>query len=142
MTAQSWSGWYRDSHGSDALVISAVERQLRTRIRGVDYVGFSFDSFEPVGDSGPEGTGLLSDCVLEWDMPLPVVAADSISQQGTLSCLLALRRPSTDLGVTLHYGGTSYVSGNDQGDFGAALTLIQEQLPPGTCLRTPFAVAV
>jgi hypothetical protein len=123
-------------------VISAVERQLRTRIRGVDYAGPSFDSFEPVGGTGQEGAGQLSDCVLEWDMPLPVVDADSTSQQGTLSCLLALRRPATDLGVTLHYGGTSYVSGNDQGDFGAALVLIQEQLPPGATFQTPFTVGV
>lgn len=142
MTPQSWAGWYRDSHGSDALVISAVEQQLRTRIRGVDYVGASFDSFAPVGDPRPEGGGPLSDCVLEWDMPLPVVSADSTAQQGTLSCLLALRRPDTDLGVTLHYGGTSYVSGNDQGDFGAALALIQEQLPSGATLQTPFAAGV
>ncbi|MCX4548301.1 DUF6304 family protein [Streptomyces sp. NBC_01387] len=142
MTPQSWAGWYRDSHGSDALVISAVERQLRTRIRGVDYAGTSFDSFAPVDGARPEGGGPLSDCVLEWDMPLPVVAEDSTAQQATLSCLLALRRPATDLGVTLHYGGTSYVSGNDQGDFGAALALIQEQLPPGATLQAPFTAAV
>ncbi|WP_328536762.1 DUF6304 family protein [Streptomyces sp. NBC_00344] len=142
MTPQSWAGWYRDSHGSDALVISAVEQQLHTRIRGVDYAGASFDSLEPVDGTRSEGVGPLSDCVLEWDMPLPVVAADSTAQQATLSCLLALRRPSTDLGVTLHYGGTSYVSGNDQGDFGAALALIQEQLPSGATLQVPFTAGV
>jgi hypothetical protein len=134
MTAQSWAGWYRDHHGSEAFVITVEGRQLHTRIRGVEYAGNSFDVLAPA-------TGIpLSDCVLEWDMPLPVRSAEGEVHQATLSCLLALRRPDTDLGLTLHYGGAGYTAGNNDGDFGAALALIQEQLPPGATLQAPFTV--
>ncbi|MEV0093459.1 DUF6304 family protein [Streptomyces sp. NPDC050738] len=143
MTAQSWAGWYRDRHGSEAFVITVEGRQLHTSIRGVEYVGDSFDALAPARDiSAAAGDGALGDCVLEWDMPLPVLSTGGEVHQATLSCLLALRRPDTDLGVTLHSGGARYSAGNNDGDFGAALALIQEQLPPGSSLQAPFTVNV
>ncbi|MFI1395059.1 DUF6304 family protein [Streptomyces sp. NPDC020681] len=143
-STEVWAGWYRDRRGAEAVTIaahiSAQGRQLRTRIRGVEYQGASFAALRPV-----EGGGLLSSCVLEWDMPLPVHSAGTV-QRATLSSLLTLGEPRpegsldrSDLNLTLHYGGAAYESGVASGDFGDALALIQEQLPPGAELvfQTP-----
>ncbi|MCX4819302.1 DUF6304 family protein [Streptomyces sp. NBC_01142] len=132
-STEVWAGWYRDRRGAEAFTIAASGRQLRTAIRGVEYEGAAFAALEPVGDGG-----VLSSCVLEWDMPLPVHAADGVVQLATLSCLLTLGEPQpdglldrADLNLTLHYGGTAYESGVAGGDFGDALSRIGRQLPPG-----------
>jgi hypothetical protein len=139
-STEVWAGWYRDRAGAEAFTIAASGRQLRTRIRDVEYEGATFAALRAVG-----GVGVLSSCVLEWDMPLPV-QADGAVQQATLSCLLTLGEPQqdgsldrADLNLTLHYGGTAYESGVAGGDFGDALGSIQKQLPPGAefSLRTP-----
>lgn len=132
-STEVWAGWYRDRRGAEAVTIAASGRQLRTRIRGIEYEGVAFAALEPVGDGG-----VLSSCVLEWDMPLPVHSADGAVQQATLSCLLTLGEPQSDgpldradLNLTLHYGGTAYESGAAGGDFGDALSRIRRLLPPG-----------
>jgi hypothetical protein len=132
-STEVWAGWYRDRRGTEAVTIAASGRQLCTRIRGVEYIGAAFAALEPVGDAG-----VLSSCVLEWDMPLPVHSADGAVQQATLSCLLTLGEPQSDgqldradLNLTLHYGGAAYESGVAGGDFGDALSRIRRQLPPG-----------
>ncbi|GGZ30837.1 hypothetical protein GCM10010387_25680 [Streptomyces inusitatus] len=86
--------------------------------------------------------GVLSSCVLEWDIPLPVHAGGSV-ERATLSCLLTLGelRPEgsldrADLNLTLHYGGAAYESGVAGGDFDDALDRIQKQLPDGAELAT------
>lgn len=139
-STEVWAGWYRDRAGAEAFTIAASGRQLRMRIRDVEYEGATFAALRAVG-----AAGVLSSCVLEWDMPLPV-HADGAVQQATLSCLLTLGEPQqdgsldrADLNLTLHYGGTAYESGVAGGDFGDALGSIQKQLPPGAefSLRTP-----
>ncbi|MET7620849.1 DUF6304 family protein [Streptomyces sp. NPDC005408] len=139
-STEVWAGWYRDRTGAEAVTIAAIGRQLRTRIRGVEYEGATFAALEPVG-----ADGVLSSCVLEWDMPMPV-HSDGTVQQATLSCLLTLGEPQqdglldrADLNLTLHYGGTAYESGVAGGDFGDALSRIEKQLPPGAEFgtRTP-----
>ncbi|HET6353261.1 DUF6304 family protein [Streptomyces sp.] len=140
-STEVWAGWYRDRTGAEAVTIAASGRQLRTRIKGVEYEGETFAALEPVG-----ADGVLSSCVLEWDMPLPV-QSDGRVEQATLSCLLTLGEPPqdggpldrADLNLTLHYGGAAYESGVAGGDFGDALSRIRRQLPPGAefVVQTP-----
>ncbi|MBD0747574.1 DUF6304 family protein [Streptomyces sp. CBMA152] len=142
MTPQSWAGWYRDRHGSEALTITADGAHLRTRIRGVDFAGAGFDSLGPVAVPGiPSESsfaldgGTLRDFVLEWDMPVPVASDDGAVQHATLSCLLSLKPPEPEVGLALHLGGAVYASGRAELDFGSVLDDIRRQLPSGARLQ-------
>ncbi|MEE1757290.1 DUF6304 family protein [Streptomyces sp. SP18CS02] len=134
-STEVWTGWYRDRRGAEAIVITADGRRIATRIRGVEYTGGAgFAALRAAEESG----GLpLAGCVLEWDLPLPVVV-DGTPQQAGLSCLLALGEALSDgspervdLQLTLHCGGAAYESGLAGGDFDQALDRILRQLPPG-----------
>ncbi|MEU8565924.1 DUF6304 family protein [Streptomyces cyaneofuscatus] len=146
MTDESWAGWYRDRGGSESVVLTTDGQQLRIRIRGVDFEGESFDDLAPVSGTPPESgmfalaDGALTDCVLEWDLPLPVLV-DGTLRQATLGCLLSLRRVDPDLYLTLHLDGAAYESARAESDFAAALTAIQRILPDGIQLQTCIACA-
>lgn len=99
---------------------------MRTEVRGVAYQGADFATLGPVG-GGPD----LAACVMEWDMPLRVLASGN-PQQATLSCLLTLGDKGPELSLTLHWGGTSYASGIAGGGFEEALVRIGHQLPADT----------
>ncbi|MEU3600052.1 DUF6304 family protein [Streptomyces sp. NPDC006798] len=142
-STEVWAGWYRDRRGAEAVTIAARGRQLCTRIRGVEYEGAAFAALEAAGTGG-----LLSSCVLEWDMPLPV-HADGVVHRATLSCLLTLGEPRpdgaldrADLNLTLLYGGAAFEAGVAGGDFEDALDRLQRQLPQGAELgvRAPADV--
>jgi hypothetical protein len=146
MTDESWAGWYRDRHGSAAVILTTDGQQLRIRVRGTDFEGVSFDSLGPVAGVPPEEgvfdlvDGALSDCVLEWDLPIPVLVSGTL-RQATLSCLLSLRRADPDLYLALHLDGAVYESNRAEGDFAAALATVQRILPPGIHLQTCIACA-
>ncbi|MFF1839899.1 DUF6304 family protein [Streptomyces sp. NPDC058231] len=146
MTDESWAGWYRDRQGSEAMILTTDGQQLRIRIRGVDFEGESFDGLAPSSGRPPEdgafalADGALTDCVLEWDLPLPVVS-DGTAHQATLSCLLSLRRADADLHLELHLGGAVFSSRRAEPDFATALETIQRILPPGVRLQTCIACA-
>ncbi|GAA3391057.1 DUF6304 family protein [Streptomyces roseoviridis] len=125
-STEVWTGWYRDRRGAEAIVITAAGSHVATRIRGIEYTGATFDALRAADEGGQALTG----CVLEWDLPLPVVA-DGVTQQATLSCLLTLGERA-DLSLTLHYGGAVFASGIAGGDFEEALGRVRRQLPPGT----------
>ncbi|MFC8272655.1 DUF6304 family protein [Streptomyces sp. NPDC057271] len=127
-STEVWTGWYRDRSGAEAIVITVDGRQVSARIRGVEYTGASFAALR-AGEAAEKGGEALTGCVLEWDLPLPVVV-DGAAQQATLSCLLALGERA-DLSLTLHYGGTAYESGIAGGDFEEALDRVRRQLPEG-----------
>ncbi|GGT39252.1 hypothetical protein GCM10014713_36150 [Streptomyces purpureus] len=118
-----WTGWYRDRRGAEAIVITAGGRRVATRIRGIEYEGADFAALRAA-----DGTA-LNGCVLEWDLPLPVVTGGT-AQPATLSCLLTVS-DRVDLNLTLHCGGTAYESGIAGGGFDEALARIARQLPPG-----------
>ncbi|MER5961119.1 DUF6304 family protein [Streptomyces sp. NPDC002057] len=124
-STEVWTGWYRDRSGAEAIVITADGRHVATRIRGVEYTGESFAALSAAEESGQALTG----CVLEWDLPLPVVL-DGAAQQATLACLLTLGERA-DLSLTLHYGGAAFESCVAGGDFDGALERVRRQLPPG-----------
>ncbi|WP_299528927.1 DUF6304 family protein [uncultured Streptomyces sp.] len=151
MTDESWAGWYRDRDGSVAVTLSTDGRRLRLRIRGTEFTGESFDALRPtpgtpLGGGPPEAgapttaDGVLTDCVLEWDLQLPVVV-DGTERRTTLSCLLSLRRADPDLHLALHLDGAVYESQRAERDFAAALAAIQRLLPSGVRLRTCIACA-
>uniref|UniRef100_A0AAU2VMW5 DUF6304 family protein n=1 Tax=Streptomyces sp. NBC_00008 TaxID=2903610 RepID=A0AAU2VMW5_9ACTN len=146
MTDESWAGWYRDRQGSDAVILTTDGQQLRLRIRGVDFEGESFDGLRPAAGTPDQGEmfaladGVLNDCVLEWDLPFPVVA-DGVPEQARLSCLLSLRRPDPYLYLELQFGGAGFRSHRAESDFGSALATIQRVLPPGVRLQTCIACA-
>ena len=123
-STEVWTGWYRDRSGAEAIVITATGRHVTTRIRGVEYTGATFAAL-----SAADGGQALGGCVMEWDLPLPVVM-DGVAQQATLSCLLTLGERS-DLSLTLHYGGAAFESCVAGGDFEGALERVRRQLPPG-----------
>ncbi|MGW5423063.1 DUF6304 family protein [Streptomyces sp. NPDC003943] len=125
-STEVWTGWYRDRRGAEAIVITADGSHVATRIRGIEYTGASFAALS----AADEGGQALGGCVLEWDLPLPVVA-DGVTQQATLSCLLTLG-DRADLSLTLHYAGAAFESGIAGGDFEEALARVRRQLPPGT----------
>ncbi|MGW4201511.1 DUF6304 family protein [Streptomyces sp. NPDC004726] len=142
-STEVWAGWYRDRRGAEAVTIAARGRQLCTRVRGVEYEGAAFAALEAIGVEG-----VLSSCVLEWDMPLPVHAEGEL-HRAALSCLLTLGEPQpdgsldrADLNLTLHYRGAAFESGVAGGDFDDALDRLQKQLPFGAELgvRTPADV--
>lgn len=134
-STEVWTGWYRDRRGAEAIVITAGGGQVAARIRGIEYTGASFATLRADGGAGEA----LTNCVLEWDLPLPVVS-DGTPQQATLSCLLALGERA-DLNLTLHYGGAAYESGIAGADFDEALDRVRRQLPPGAELGRPAPAA-
>ncbi|MFE4332683.1 MULTISPECIES: DUF6304 family protein [unclassified Streptomyces] len=146
MTDESWAGWYRDRQGSDAVILTTDGQQLRLRTRGVDFEGESFDCLTPVAGTPPADDlfalvdGALGDCVLEWDLPLPVLWDGSV-HQATLSSLLSLRRPDPYLYLELQFGGAAYRSHRAESDFASALATIQRALPPDVRLQTCIACA-
>ncbi|MFF9841708.1 DUF6304 family protein [Streptomyces sp. NPDC020422] len=125
-STEVWTGWYRDRLGAEAITIAADGGHVATRIRGIEYTGASFAELR----AADEGGQVLTGCVLEWDLPLPVVT-DGAAQQATLSCLLTLAERA-DLSLTLHYGGAAFESGIAGCDFEEALARVRRQLPPGT----------
>ncbi|MFF9911726.1 DUF6304 family protein [Streptomyces sp. NPDC013457] len=130
-STEVWTGWYRDRNGAEAIVITVDGRQVSARIRGVEYTGASFAALRAAGtaDAAEKNGEALTGCVLEWDLPLPVVL-EGATQQATLCCLLTLGERA-DLSLTLHYGGTAYESGIAGGDFEEALDRVRRQLPQG-----------
>ncbi|AJF67227.1 DUF6304 family protein [Streptomyces vietnamensis] len=124
-STEVWTGWYRDRSGAEAIVITADGRRVATRIRGVEYTGESFAALAAAEEDGRALTG----CVLEWDLPLPVVV-DGAAQQATLACLLTLGERA-DLSLTLHYGGAAFEACVAGGDFEGALERVRQQLPAG-----------
>ncbi|MEX0173363.1 DUF6304 family protein [Streptomyces sp. LMG1-1-1.1] len=129
-STEVWTGWYRDRSGAEAIVITADGRHVATRIRGVEYTGESFAVLSAAGESAAGRSGhALTGCVLEWDLPLPVVL-DGATQQATLACLLTLGERA-DLSLTLHYGGAAFEACVAGGDFEGALDRVKRQLPPG-----------
>ncbi|MEV4949459.1 DUF6304 family protein [Streptomyces sp. NPDC053755] len=135
-STEVWTGWYRDRGGAEAIVITVDGRQVSTRIRGVSYTGESFGALRAADGSGEALTG----CVLEWDLPLPVVL-DGATEQATLGCLLTLGE-RVDLSLTLHHGGAAYESGIAGGDFEEALDRVRRQLPEGAAFgRRPLQAA-
>ncbi|MGW2279704.1 DUF6304 family protein [Streptomyces sp. NPDC001770] len=147
MTNESWAGWYRDHLGSDAATVFADGGVIKLRIRGVDFEGNRLDGLRPVVEPLPDSAsfaladGALTDCVLEWDQPVTIVAEGAGSGEterpATMSCLFSLRRSDPDVHLALHLDGALYESARAERDFTAALAAIRDALPQDVRLRAP-----
>jgi hypothetical protein len=98
---------YSDRSGQETTTIYNDGKQLRLRIRGIDFIGDDFDSFEPItnNDSGTlssfsffpvavlmrggennldesRHTQMLRDYLLEFDIPISVVVDTEVIQGG------------------------------------------------------------
>ncbi|MGX9884851.1 DUF6304 family protein [Streptomyces sp. NPDC002276] len=150
---QRWPGRYTDRHGSEAVVfVHDGAGPIRTTIRGVPFEGDDMDDLGALGGEPPEkmfsfSHGGLCECLLEWEVPLPV----EIEGQGVLTAVLhcALRLGSAGprggldeetLTTTLRLDGREYRNDGD-GYFEEALNELQRRLPDGTRLRACVACA-
>jgi Family of unknown function (DUF6304) len=151
----SWPGRYRDRHGSEQITIDNDGRLLTTTIRGVHFAGQDFDCLEPeCGSFGVDTSFSLSDgclcaCELEWDIPVPVVAA-GVQIDGVLRCALVLGAPrpsppggidTEELTIALHTANAVYGTGRPFGFFEFALDDIHRQLPAETYLKACITCA-
>jgi len=151
----SWSGWYRDRHGSERVTIDNDGQLLTLRIRGVEFAGEDFDGLEPVVvGATPAGVpfdlsgGSLCSCVIEWDVPLPAVAA-GVEVDGVLRCRLLLGSAAgpaggldaEELTVALHVGGSVYANHRSYGYFETALEDVHRQLPADSYVKACISCA-
>jgi hypothetical protein len=153
----TYAATYRDRHGEVATTITNDGKQLRMAVRGIELVGKFFDDFEPVTSiDAALQAGLsffyndLSSCVLECDIPVPVVC-DRETLTGNLHVWLDLsvqpasitRGPDPKvLRLTLTVGDQSYTSGwASPSFFEDKLTDIQAALPEGMYIKCCFTCA-
>lgn len=141
----SYRAIYRDKLGKEITTIQNDGETLRMIIRDVEFQGDDFDSFEPVGDYEnnlsalfPSGQNVLSACIIECDIPIPVVVGIK-KTQGILHVYFKPREfDNTDLKLqlTLVYEGHSFESDGVQGYFDLEMYEIQKQLPTGVYIQT------
>src|SRR5262245_4480896 len=84
---------YRDSHGQADAEIAIDGRELRLKVRGIEFSGLDFDALGPNPGSAPPElavfalqSGRLVSCEIEFTMPM-LVAIGNVTQ----NCPLQLR---------------------------------------------------
>ena len=137
---------FRDRHGEEATTIENDGKLLRMVVRGIEFVGSSFDLLRP--ECGPEAAklayfelerGVLTACVFEWRMVTVVQHGEK--RHAELSGWIELGSPKPGLGgvdvrLTLMHEGIVYSSSGIAGDFEGELIGIQRQLPAGVYMKT------
>lgn len=139
----SYPAKYRDTKGEAATIIYNDGKRLYMRVRGIDFSGDDFDSFEPsVGFDHSDvalfslSFGALNSCIIEYVILLPI-AHDNAILPGVLQVQWELgdvKNLGASYGRMLHLGltidGTTYETRKDhRGFFEPALLEIQEALP-------------
>ncbi len=142
-------GIYTDPRGSVPIAIANDGKTLSTRIREVDFAGYSFDALAPASGTGVaalEGfvlrEGSLSDCLLEIDIPIGL-RTDSAQLAGTLHARIDLRHgPAVALQLELAAEGLEAKSLGATGYFEDELPQLKRQLPadvwPVNCFFCQF----
>jgi len=145
---------YRDRNGEEITAIHNDGKTLRMVVRGVEFVGRMLDDFAPVGLDGndpalasfhlghhPQDEPMLCDCVIAYDMPLPVVQG-GVVVVGKLRVRVDLGAPTERGGLdheamqmTLHLNEAVYRGSGASGWFEDELIEIQRALPTGTYLQ-------
>lgn len=140
---------YTDSQGSEDTIISNDGRMLRVRIRGIEFSGTNFDSFEPSEEVTAAQLSLftlehneLCSCRFEFEIPILMSHLDSPSN-GTLSVVLILGDPRPtggidreELQITLTCEWGRFSGSGKSGWFEDELLEIQSQLPPDVYMKT------
>lgn len=142
------AGTYVDAHGSEAITITNDSETLRTKIRGVEFVGNDFDGLSPLDGAPAEclhsftlNQGELCACVFTFEISMPIVARQS-ELQGTLYATLQLGSPAANgsisherLQLALAYADERVVSSGETGWFEGELLNIQSLLPEGVFMK-------
>jgi uncharacterized protein DUF6304 len=151
MARTRYPGRYRDTYGEEQVVFENDFEKLRVVVRGVTFVGHSFEELKPlltVVSASPDGDA-LSDCALECDIPLPVVSGKDV-EEGQLRVRIELQPPrdaytAAEPGFTLRLcltcAGQTCCSETAPATFETALTEIQQALPDGVYFRSCFSCA-
>jgi hypothetical protein len=144
----SYQGIYTDRFGGEPIIIHNDGRVLRTIIRGVRFWGYDFDGLSPEEDTPPEKLasftlqrGDLCSCVIECDIPVPVVIGEGITE-GRLRVRLDLGEPADNGGIdretlnlSLTVGGNTSNGSGRSGWFEDELLELQAALPEGTYMK-------
>jgi hypothetical protein len=132
----------------DATTIANDSETLRMLLRGVEFVGRDFDSFEPT-EASPEqllqftlNQGCLCSCRIDCRIPVLVHDRGKLIE-GSLSVELVLGDPATSGGldreqlrIVLEYNGQKFAGPGTSGWFEDELLSIQTQLPEGVILKS------
>ena len=147
---------YRDRFGEENTTILNDGESLAMTIRGVRFQGNDFDYFEPQDVSDPAqlssftlSHGSLCSCVIEADIPVPVVTPTGIVDI-LLTFVLELGNPLPTgqidrerLKLCLILNEQSYTSEGNTGWFEDEMLNLQSRLPPGifmkVCINCAFS---
>lgn len=143
-----YPGTYVDAHGSEQILITNDGDTLRTKLRGVEFIGKDFDGLAPVDATPTErfcsftlNRDELCACVLSFDIPVPILAYES-EVQGTLGATLDLGSPTGNGGISherlllvLEYAEERVLSSGNSGWFEDELLDIQRHVPDGVLMK-------
>lgn len=150
----SYPACYRDSFGIEETSIHNDGKTLSMSVRGVAFEGPGLDRLAPT--RGPDSArlssftflhGSLCFCVIETDIPLPVVTprgtVDGILKVDLQLCLpLPTGQMNRErLKLQLNVEEVSYSSGVKTGFFDGEMGDLQRQLPTGTFMKVCFSCA-
>lgn len=139
---------YRDRVGQELTTITNNGRVLSLAVRGVQFQGSDFDRLEPTGDLDPSQSssftlhkGELCSCVIEAEMPIPVVTPHGMVE-GVLTVHLELGDPAPNGGIDREYltlqlqvEDRGFTSKGWSGWFEDEMLDIQKQLPQATYMK-------
>jgi len=139
---------YRDKHGEEATSISNDGITLSMVVRGIEFRGSDFDSLEPTCDNTPSQLssftlqhGELCSCVIDTEIPIPVVDGDRVVE-GVLAVHLELGDPKPNgaldrevLTLSLRVEDRVFASSRMSGWFEDDLLDIEGQMPAGSCMK-------
>lgn len=134
---------YTDEIGSERTVIYNNGKTLALHLRKVRFIGYEFDSLEPVENISKENLtkftlfhNFLCDCTIECIIPLIISRDIDEDTFGTLKMRLVLGKPDDrnaldkeDLYLSLFHKGKSYETEANLGDFENGLLSLNECLP-------------
>jgi hypothetical protein len=151
---------YRDKNGAEATVIHNDGKNLSMTVRGIVFRGNEFDDFEPPDSAAgidsftlagtPDGRFMsLCDCVIEWEMPVPISMPKAQPKECALRVRLALGKPrehrggvdSEVLSLILVSPFGPIRSRGDSGWFEDELLDIQRELPDGVHMKACITCA-
>lgn len=139
---------YRDRFGEERTTILNDGETLTMVVRGIQLQGNDFDSFEPRDTVDPARLssvtflhGSLCSCVIEAEIPVPVVTNSGIVD-GLLTFELELGEPLPTghidrerLKLQLRADKQTFCSKGETGWFEDEMLDLQSKLPPGTFMK-------